>query len=323
MGVHIMIKPFHKIFYFQNKIKWTSAIGLIFYHVFGAYWCWLYAFPFKLLTPIFAFLMLIVNGLGITCGVHRLFTHKSYKVNTPLKILLILFFTSAGQNSIYQWVRDHRLHHKFSDTDADPHNSRRGLFFSHIGWLMMHKNEEVRTQGKKIDMSDIENDAILMFQDRNFTLMKLIFCYVIPTTFGIYFWGEEWKCAVAWQCFIRYLSALHCEMTVNSLAHAYGYQPYNKHIAPKENGFVATITIGEGFHNYHHVFPFDYKAAEYFDTFNWSAAFIRWWEKMGWAYDLKEAKPEMIDAVIGRTGDVTLRAKQNKTSLPEICSRCG
>ncbi|CAH0598248.1 unnamed protein product [Chrysodeixis includens] len=243
--------------------------------------------------------------MGITCGVHRLFTHKSYKVTAPLKILLILFFTSAGQNSIYQWVRDHRLHHKFSDTDADPHNASRGLFFSHIGWLMMHKNEEVRTQGKKIDMSDIENDEMLMFQDRNFVLLKLIFCYIIPTTFGILLWCEEWKCAVAWQCFIRYLLVLHCEMTVNSLAHTYGYQPYNNRIIPKENRFVATITFGEGWHNYHHVFPFDYKSAEFFDTFNWSAAVISWWEKMGWAYDLKEAKPEMVDAVVRRTGDVS------------------
>lgn len=65
-----------------------------------------------------------------------------------------------------QWVRDHRVHHKFSDTEADPHNANRGLFFSHIGWLMMKKNEEVLLRGKQMDMSDIANDPLLRMFNR-------------------------------------------------------------------------------------------------------------------------------------------------------------
>ena len=70
------------------------------------------------------------------------------------------------QNTIYDWVRDHRVHHKYSDTPADPHNVKRGLFFSHVGWLMMKKNSEVIEKGKQIDMSDIENDPVVAFTDR-------------------------------------------------------------------------------------------------------------------------------------------------------------
>lgn len=61
----------------------------------------------------------------MTGGAHRFWTHRSYKATTPLRIILMLCFTLAGQNSIYEWVRDHRVHHKFSETDADPHNSNR------------------------------------------------------------------------------------------------------------------------------------------------------------------------------------------------------
>lgn len=67
--------------------------------------------------------------------------------------------------------------------------------------------------------------------------------------------------------------------------------------------YVAATTLGEGWHNYHHVFPYDYKAAEFFDQFNFSASLIKWWEQRGWAYDLKEATPEIVDAVIKRMGD--------------------
>jgi len=63
-------------------------------------------------------------------------------------------------------VRDHRVHHKFSETPADPHNAKRGLFFSHIGWLMKKKHPSCLENGRKLDMKDIDNDAIIQFHDR-------------------------------------------------------------------------------------------------------------------------------------------------------------
>lgn len=70
------------------------------------------------------------------------------------------------QNCLYVWVRDHRQHHKYSDTDADPHNANRGFFFSHVGWLMSRKHPKVIEFGKKIDMSDLEADPMIMFQKK-------------------------------------------------------------------------------------------------------------------------------------------------------------
>lgn len=63
-----------------------------------------------------------------------------------------------------RWVRDHRLHHKCVDTDADPYSPARGIFFSHIGWVFVYKHPDVIKQGNTIDMSDMENDPVLMFQ---------------------------------------------------------------------------------------------------------------------------------------------------------------
>lgn len=70
------------------------------------------------------------------------------------------------QNHIYEWVRDHRMHHKFTDTDADPYNARRGFFFSHIGWLMVRKHQNVINKGATIDMSDLDQDPLVVFQKR-------------------------------------------------------------------------------------------------------------------------------------------------------------
>ena len=64
------------------------------------------------------------------------------------------------------WARDHRGHHKYTDTDADPHNIKRGFFFAHMGWLMIRKHPDVRAKGEKLDLSDLESDPIVMFQDK-------------------------------------------------------------------------------------------------------------------------------------------------------------
>lgn len=82
-------------------------------------------------------------ALGITAGSHRLWSHKSYQASTPLRILLMLLNSGANQGSIFHWSRDHRLHHKFSDTDYDPHTIKRGFFFAHVGWLLEKKSQKM------------------------------------------------------------------------------------------------------------------------------------------------------------------------------------
>ena len=70
------------------------------------------------------------------------------------------------QNTIMEWVRDHRVHHKFTETDADPHNVKRGFFFAHVGWLMQKKHPEVLRQGRKVDLSDVLSDPVVQWHEK-------------------------------------------------------------------------------------------------------------------------------------------------------------
>lgn len=70
------------------------------------------------------------------------------------------------QNHVYEWARDHRLHHKYSETNADPHNANRGFFFSHVGWLLCRKHPEIMEKGRGIDMTDLLADPIVSFQKK-------------------------------------------------------------------------------------------------------------------------------------------------------------
>lgn len=72
----------------------------------------------------------------------------------------------SSQNSIYDWVRDHRVHHKYSETNADPHNAKRGFFFAHIGWLLVRKHPDVLNKGRQISLLDLVEDKVVMFQKK-------------------------------------------------------------------------------------------------------------------------------------------------------------
>lgn len=82
----------------------------------------------------------------------------------------------------------------------------------------------------------------------------------------------------------------------------FGDRPYDRNIAPTENESISFITLGEGFHNYHHVFPFDYTVSEYGIKLNPTTIFIDLMAKVGLAYDLKRVSPEMIERRKRRTG---------------------
>ena len=55
-----------------------------------------------------AYFLLLFSGLGITCGAHRLWAHRSYQAKPLLRLILVMAQTLAIQNSVIEWARDHR-----------------------------------------------------------------------------------------------------------------------------------------------------------------------------------------------------------------------
>lgn len=257
----------------------------------------------KLMTLAWASLCFVLSGLGVTAGAHRLWSHRSYKATLPLRIFLAVINSMAFQNDIYEWARDHRVHHKFSETDADPHNASRGFFFSHIGWLLVRKHPDVIEKGKKMDLSDLKADKVVMFQRRHYKTSVVIMCFIMPAVVPWYFWGETFSISFLLASILRYTLILNATWLVNSAAHMYGNRPYDKNINPRENHFVVMGALGEGFHNFHHTFPFDYATSEFGWRFNVTTAFIDAMSFLGLASDCKTAKKETIMARKIRTGD--------------------
>ena len=156
-------------------------------------------------------------------------------------------------------------------------------------------------KGQKIDISDLLNDPLVMFQHRHYLTLALLSCIVIPTLIPWYFWGESLWLAYVMSVF-RYVCTLNVTWLVNSAAHMWGERPYDETISPSENVFVSLLAIGEGFHNYHHTFPHDYSASEWRYSFNLTTFFIDSMALIGQAYDRRSVSEETVKMRMERTG---------------------
>ncbi|XP_021007827.1 acyl-CoA desaturase 4 isoform X2 [Mus caroli] len=281
---------------------WRNIIFMALLHVGALYGITLVP-SCKVYTWLLGVFYNVVAGLGITAGAHRLWSHRTYKARLPLRIFLIMANTMAFQNDVYEWARDHRAHHKFSETHADPHNSRRGFFFSHVGWLLVRKHPAVKEKGKNLDMSDLKAEKLVMFQRRYYKLAVMLIFIILPTLVPWYLWGETFQHSLCVSNFLRYAVLLNFTWLVNSAAHLYGYRPYDRGIGARENPFVSMASLGEGFHNYHHTFPYDYSVSEYRWHINFTTFFIDCMAALGLAYDRKKVSKAVVLARIKRTGD--------------------
>jgi len=206
-------------------------------------------------------IFLAATGLSITAGYHRLWSHRSYEAHWSVRLFFMLFGAMAIQNSIYIWAAGHRPHHRFvDDEEEDPYSSRRGLWFSHIGWMLRrHPSGEPDFKYVK----DLERDPIVMFQHRHYVPIVLAMNFGLPLLVGVIS-GDIWG-ALLLAGVLRLVINHHVTFFINSLAHAWGSQPYTDQNTSRDNPILAFFTYGEGYHNFHHLFANDFRNG------------IRWW----------------------------------------------
>ncbi|KAL4715562.1 hypothetical protein ACJJTC_009188 [Scirpophaga incertulas] len=292
---------------FTPRVKWPDLIVQLSLHVVSAYGLLLIlTLQVKFLTVLFVFATIYTSGFGITAGVHRLWSHRAYRARTPLRVLLAALFTITGQRDIYTWALDHRVHHKYSETVADPHDVRRGFWFAHIGWLVLtpHPAVENRRVVLRDTSTDLLADPVVRIQKILFIPLFGLLNIVIPVWVPWYCWQESLFNSFVISFVTRFTITLNIAFCVNSFAHLWGNKPYDRFIKSVENKVVSLAALGEGWHNYHHVFPWDYRTSE-LGRLNISTNFIDAFAKLGWAYDLKAATTSMILNRAQKTGDGT------------------
>ena len=201
------------------------------------------------------FLHWVTGGLGITLGYHRLVTHRSFQTPKWLEYFFMFCGTLACQGGPIRWVGLHRIHHLHSDTAPDPHDSNRGFWWSHMGWMLydIPANSEISRYTK-----DISDDPVYQFFQNYFVPLQI--------ALGLFlFWLGGWP-FVVWGIFFRIVFVFHCTWLVNSATHMFGYQTYESNDNSRNCWWVALLTYGEGWHNNHHAYQYSARHG------------MKWWE---------------------------------------------
>ncbi len=195
-----------------------------------------------------------VTGLGITVGYHRLISHRSFTCPAPVKIAFLIAGGWALENSALKWCADHVRHHAKVDQEEDPYNAKKGFWHSHLLWIFFkdpNANEKYTAIFRK--------DKWIMWQHRNYLLVVLS-GLLIPAVIG--FLHRGWVGAVsafllAGVC--RTFLVLNSTFCINSICHMWGDQPFGDANSSRDSWWISLITFGEGYHNYHHNYPRDYR----------------------------------------------------------------
>ena len=211
-----------------------------------------YGGPSWPILGIFAF-YLLATGLSITGGYHRLFAHKSYEANRLVRVLFLTFGAAACQNSALKWASDHRAHHRYVDQVPDPYNIRKGFFYAHMGWIFL-KEAEDRSYD---NVRDLLKDPLVGWQHRFYVLLAISVGFVLPFVLGL-FLGDGWGCLL-WVGIVRVVIVHHSTFLINSLCHFIGKRPYSLKDSARDSTLAAFLTYGEGYHNFHHQFQYDYR----------------------------------------------------------------
>ncbi|MCF6522239.1 fatty acid desaturase [Streptomyces sp. JJ36] len=239
---------------------------------------------------------------GITIGFHRYFTHGSFKAKRPLRIALAVMGSLAVEGPLVRWVADHRKHHKFSDAEGDPHSPWRygetvpallkGLWWAHVAWMF---DEEQTSQQKYAP--DLVKDPMIRAISRQFVLWTVVSLLLPALIGGLATWS--WQGALTaffWGSLVRVALLHHVTWSINSICHAVGKRPFKSRDKSGNVWWLAVLSCGESWHNLHHADPTCARHGVMRGQLDSSARIIRWFERAGWAYDVRWPKRDRIES---------------------------
>ncbi len=197
----------------------------------------------------------LFHGLGITLGYHRLLSHRSYKVPKWFEYLIVMGGYLAFEGSPIFWVTTHRLHHRYSDQEGDPHSPRDGLWHAFIGWMISPRVRYSKEECVRI-CPDLQRDAFYRFLHANHTRWHAALCLALCVGFCILIYFVLGPVAVAANrlaALMPFVGAL----LVNSFGHdpKLGYQNFSTGENSRNVWWIAMMSLGEGWHNNHHAIP--------------------------------------------------------------------
>lgn len=255
-----------------------------------------------------------ISNITVGIGLHRLWSHDSYKTNSFVEFVLMLLSAGTLQGPVLSWASNHFRHHTYTDTEQDPHTPLKyksramGFWWSHMGWMLVGEGSFKSID--KVTMVKLGKKKMLRFQLKYYWQLAVLMNIAVPAAFGYVLTGTV-AGALAGYLFIGLGRALQQQITffVNSLCHFVGTQKYTDGTA-RDIWWLAFLLLGENWHNFHHAFPGDYRNGA-----RWYQADVHKWiiylmSKVGLAWDLKRTAKVRVEAKMAKTMQDFINARK-------------
>jgi fatty-acid desaturase len=182
------------------------------------------------------------SSVGMSITFHRLLSHGSFIPRRGFEVIGTLAGIYGLTGSSIAWVNNHRAHHKFNDTEKDPHSPKH-LGYAKVQWLsMFSSNNSLRF------IKVLRKDNFHVFLHRYYFLIHGIILGSFLTMFGLHNTCVFYlaPAAVLW----------NLGSCINTVCHSwFGYKNYEIDDTSKNNLLLGIIMWGEGYHNNHHAHP--------------------------------------------------------------------
>ncbi len=307
-----------------GRVEWVTSSFLIgtFLLTCTAVPAYLWHFGWDWFLFWMALFYYFAGGMSITVGYHRLFSHKAFKAKWPVKFATLLFGATTFENSALWWSSEHRKHHKHVDTDDDPYDITKGFWWAHIGWLMF----KLKPDSPMDNVQDLRKDPLVMWQHKWVHVIGTLLGFAAPTAIG-YGYASLTGAMPPWHAALggfllagvaRVTMIQHATFCINSLCHMVGTRPYSTNNSARDSWIAAIFTMGEGYHNYHHEFQWDYRNG----VKSWQLDPSKWiiWtcSKLGLTSDLKRVPRERI--LLAETRETRRRLEARVATMRETGS---
>lgn len=224
-----------------------------------------------------------VRMFFITAGYHRYFSHRSFRTGRVFQFILAVGGATALQKGPLWWAAHHRVHHRYTDTESDPHTPRKGFWWSHVGWILSDETKDAPD-----GMKDFEKFPEIRFISKHDWIAQWglgIACFLIGGLPGLLI-----------GFFLSTVALWHATFFINSLAHVWGSRRFDTTDTSRNNPVLALLTLGEGWHNNHHRAAYVARQG-----LRWWEVDVTWYvllvlEKLGVIWDVKRPRPEAVGA---------------------------
>jgi sn-1 stearoyl-lipid 9-desaturase len=270
----------------RNNIKWKNLSIATAFHLLTILAFFMFSWE-NLAAMLIGYWIVISFGIGL--GYHRLLTHRSFKTPKWLEYMLTTLGTMALQDDAPRWVATHRIHHKYVETDKDPHSTRAGFFWAHVEWIM-------RGTANDHDEATLKRYVPDLMKDKFHVLLAKYFHVPLIISGVVLFLIGGWS-MVLWGVFARVVFGWHSTWLVNSATHYWGKRRFETNDDSTNNWIIALLTFGEGWHNNHHAQPTSARHGLKWYEFDLNWQTIRLFERLGWAKQIRvfNAEKRIID----------------------------